>query len=147
MAATVTRLGANDVATLRSISRRFKRRDVDDDTAASLLARDDVVVLATIEGGAPIGFALAYLLPRLDRAEGMLFVYELDVAEEHRRQGHGRAMLDMLKAFSAEWGLMKMFISTGEDNEVAQTLFATAGGERALRGNLWYGWSEGDDGW
>ena len=32
-------------------------------------------------------------------------------------------------------------------NEVAQALFATAGGERALRGNLWYGWSEGDDGW
>lgn len=147
MATEVRRLQSGDEAILRTISRRFKRRDVDEDTAAALLARSDVVVLAALEDDTAIGFALAYLLPRIDRDQGMLFVYELDVAEEHRRQGHGRALLEQLQDFSAEQGLMKMFVSAGEDNEVAQTLLATSGGERSLRGHLWFGWSEGDDGW
>lgn len=144
MAATVRRLGAGDEATLQAISIHFKGRDVDEGSAGALLARDDVVVLAVLDGGAPLGFALAYLLPRIDRPQAMMFVYELDVDVEHRRRGHGRALLEHLKNLCVEQGLMKMYISTGEDNEVAHTLFAAAEVERSGRRHLWFGWTEAD---
>ena len=144
MAATVRRLVAGDEATLQAISGRFKERDLDADSAAALLTRDDVVVLAVLDGGAPLGFALAYLLPRIDRPQAMMFVYELDVDEEHRRRGHGRALLEHLKLLCVEQGLMKMYISTAEDNEVAHTLLAAAEVERSGHRHLWFGWAEAD---
>lgn len=60
------------------------------------LARPDNVLIVSVMDGGPVGFLLAYLLDRVDRDQQMMFLYEIAVAESHRRRGIGTQMISEL---------------------------------------------------
>ncbi len=93
-------------------------------------------------GGADevIGWCWGYHLVRPDAAP-MLYLHELEVAESHRRQGHGRALVEAFVAAGRSAGAAKMFLSTAEANEPARRLYDSMGGGLAAQGptvNYWF---------
>jgi aminoglycoside 3-N-acetyltransferase I len=61
----------------------------------------------------------------------MYFVYDVDVAQSHRRRGIGTSMLERLAALARERGIDEGFVLTEPENEPANGLYAKAGGDRS----------------
>lgn len=67
---------------------------------------------------------------RVDRPQPMVILYEVETAEEFRRQGLGRAMVDEFVRICRERGFVKAWVPTNASNTAAIALYASAGGER-----------------
>jgi ribosomal protein S18 acetylase RimI-like enzyme len=101
-----------------------------------ILADERVHVLAAFEGDEPVGYALLYVLPRID-GRRMVFLYDVGVAEPFRRRGVGRKLMDAATTVMREAGAYKMFVLTDDDNEAAMALYASAGASRDADQVLW----------
>ena len=102
---------------------------------AQLLSRPENVFLVVLEGTVPIAYAIAYRLDRIDRAEPMMLLYEIEVAEPHRRLGIGKQLIEELKAECAKENADKMWAPTHCTNVTATELFASTGAEPGSREN------------
>jgi ribosomal protein S18 acetylase RimI-like enzyme len=78
---------------------------------------------------AAVGYVLVYVLPRID-ARRMAFLYDIGVAEPHRRRGIGRALVEEAARTARDEGAHKLFVLTDEENDAAMALYARAGGRR-----------------
>jgi ribosomal protein S18 acetylase RimI-like enzyme len=96
----------------------------------ALLGEDSTLFLVAFEGGDPIGFVLAYQLPRRHGDEAMLLVYEVGVDDAHRRRGVAKVLLAELARIARELGIGEGFVLADHDNDVANALYASQGGER-----------------
>ena len=95
----------------------------------SQLTRQDVVLLVAEENGAVIGYVYAGLegfdYMALRGPAGAL--YDIVVDPAHRGTGVGRRLLDAALTWLAAHGAPRVVLSTAEQNESAQRLFAGAG--------------------
>ena len=57
----------------------------------------------------------------------MMFLYEIAVAESHRRRGIGTRMIAELKAICWAQNVMKIWVPTGRSNVAATRLYASTG--------------------
>jgi ribosomal protein S18 acetylase RimI-like enzyme len=94
----------------------------------SLLADPRTLMLVAFDGERPVGFVLAYELPRRHGDHAKLFVYEVDVAESHRRRGIASALLARLGELARERCIRTGFVLTEPDNGPANALYRDAGG-------------------
>lgn len=85
--------------------------------------------VAACDGDVPLGYALAYLLPRVDRCKNMLYLHEVGVDEHARGTGVGKAMINEALRICREEGIMEMFVIADADNEPAKRLYSTTGGK------------------
>lgn len=88
-------------------------------------------MIVAAEDGEPIGFAVAYLLDRINENHRMALFYEIEVAEAHRRRGVGRAMIETLKSMCGAEGVAKMWVQTSPSNEAAVALYPSTGARAA----------------
>jgi [ribosomal protein S18]-alanine N-acetyltransferase len=95
--------------------------------AEALLADPGTLLLVAFDGERPVGFVLAHELPRRHGDRSKLFVYEVDVAETHRRRGIGQALLARLAELARDRGIRVGFVLTDEDNAAANALYRRAG--------------------
>jgi aminoglycoside 3-N-acetyltransferase I len=95
---------------------------------AALLVDPRTLLLAAFDGDRPVGFVLAHELPRRHGDRAKLFIYEVEVAESHRRRGIGAALLARLAELARERGIRVGFVLTGPDNGPANALYRSAGG-------------------
>jgi ribosomal protein S18 acetylase RimI-like enzyme len=116
-------LAPGDEAVVRELATYDGRGDPE-----ALLADPRTLMLVAFDAERPVGFVLAHVLPRRhgDRAE--LFVYEVDVAESHRRRGIASALLERLGELARERGVRAGFVLTEPDNGPANALYRDAGG-------------------
>lgn len=91
-----------------------------------LLADERTIFVAAFEDGRAVGFALGYLLPRRHGDATVLFVYEVDVAETHRRRGIASGLLRRLRE---EAPGDVAFVLTEPENRAANELYRSLGGE------------------
>jgi aminoglycoside 3-N-acetyltransferase I len=77
--------------------------------------------------GDPIGYAVAYILDRVDRDQRMMLFYEIEVRESHRRRGIGTAIVDTLKDVCRANDVMKMWVPTSRANAAATRLYTRTG--------------------
>lgn len=94
----------------------------------ALLADSRTLMLVAFGAGRPVGFVLAHELPRRHGPPAQLFVYEVDVAESHRRRGIATALLARLAELARERGIPAGFVLTEPDNGAANALYRGAGG-------------------
>jgi ribosomal protein S18 acetylase RimI-like enzyme len=99
----------------------------------SLLADPRTLMLVALDVERPVGFALAHELPRRHGDRAHLFVYEVDVAESHRRRGIASALLERLAELGRRRGIRVAFVLTEPDNEPANALYRSAGGTSQLQ--------------
>jgi ribosomal protein S18 acetylase RimI-like enzyme len=95
---------------------------------SAFLSRAENVLLVAVEADAPVGYVVAYLLDRVDRAQQMVFFYEIGVAQSHRRRGIGKKLVSELKSICRAHDVMKMWVPTGRSNVGATRLYASTGG-------------------
>ena len=98
------------------------------------LEEPDVVVLVAESEGEVIGYTYAGVegwdYMALRGPAGAL--YDIVVDPARRGQGVGRQLLDATLAMLAERGAPRVVLSTAEQNEPAQRLFASAGFRRTM---------------
>ena len=120
--ATVRRLGPGDEEVVRKLA--------DGEAQTALLGDDATIFLAAFRDDEPVGFVFGYELPRRHGAPSILFVYELDVAEGHRRQGIAARLMNELAEIARERGIQDGFVLTEPGNDPANALYRSLGGER-----------------
>ena len=101
-----------DTARMRSVLNLFGevfemngfycRRQPDDDYLNDLLASDSFIAMAAIDGDATVGALTAYELRKYEQARSEIYIYDLAVAETHRRQGIATALIDALKPLAKQ---------------------------------------------
>jgi ribosomal protein S18 acetylase RimI-like enzyme len=141
-AVSVRRLGPGDEEVLNQLARsgsRYEEPGVDEPDevplspadAANFLADDRTHLFVAHEDGDDlVGFVVANELLHRHTFTRMLIVYEVGVAEQHRRRGVGRALLDAVRALAVERGIPEGFVLTEATNTPAMALYAAAGGTR-----------------
>ena len=107
---------------------RALRTDDGDGDPEGLLADPRTLMLVAFDEEQPVGFVLAHELPRRHGDRAKLFVYEVEVAEDHQRRGIASALLDRLADIARERGMRIGFVLTEPDNTAANALYASAGG-------------------
>ena len=85
-------------------------------------------MLVAFDGERPVGFVLAHELPRRHGDRAKLFVYEVEVAESHRRRGIASALLARLADLARERGIRTGFVLTEPDNGPANALYRSVAG-------------------
>ena len=101
-------------------------RLAEDVPRTALLADERTIFVVAFDCDEPVGFAFGYLLPRRHGDAEILFVYELDVNESHRRRGIAtRLMRELIRLGGAP-----AFVLTEPDNHAANRTYRSLGGER-----------------
>lgn len=133
----IQRLLPADVAGMRALNRLFSEAFDDPKSYAAapppdaylegLLAKDHVVALAAIAGEAVIGGLVAYELDKFEQARRELYIYDLAVAEPHRRQGVATALIRELQALGRTRGAWVIFVQADPPDAPAIRLYEGLG--------------------
>ncbi len=107
----------------------------------ALLADDRHYFIAAYVGEEPVGYVFAYRLARFDGRRPQVLLYEIGVAEQYRRRGIGRALIEDLKATANADGCGKMTVPTNRSNEAAMALYRSTGGEGGAADATAFWWS------
>ena len=91
------------------------------------LARDESVVLVAERDGMVIGFTQLYPVFSSVRTARLWLLNDLFVAEDARRGGVARALLDAAADFARRDGACGLMLETGRDNAPARALYRAAG--------------------
>jgi aminoglycoside 3-N-acetyltransferase I len=92
----------------------------------SMLAQDHVIALAACVGDEVIGGLVAYELVKLEgRRE--VYLYDLAVAEAHRRRGVATALIERLRAIAAERGAWVVYVQADYGDDPAVALYTKLG--------------------
>ncbi|MCP4549944.1 MAG: GNAT family N-acetyltransferase [bacterium] len=126
----ILRLGTDDIDLATQTLTLLKGNAAPDPSLHLSLGDEQGYLLAAVQNNQPLGFLIAYLLPRFSNPEPMMLLYEIEVAATHRRQGVGRAMIDKLKTICHKRNCFKMWVLTNTSNLAACGLYTATGAER-----------------
>ena len=92
-----------------------------------LLASDDFVALAAMKADAVVGGLAAYQLRKFEQKRSEIYIYDLAVAEGHRREGIATALIEELKKIAARRGAYVIFVQADLGDEPAIALYTKFG--------------------
>lgn len=94
---------------------------------ARLLGQDHFIALAALENGIMIGGLAAYVLDKFEQARKEIYIYDLAVAEPHRRKGAASALIADLQKRGKEIGAYVIFVQADYGDEAAIALYTKLG--------------------
>jgi aminoglycoside 3-N-acetyltransferase I len=94
-----------------------------------LLSDDRFVLLTASEGGRVIGALYAYELRKYERERSELYIYDLAVAETHRRRGAATALIEALRPIAREKKAWMIFVQADREDAPAVALYRKLGVE------------------
>jgi aminoglycoside 3-N-acetyltransferase I len=94
---------------------------------AELLARDTFIAIVAMHEDAVIGTLAAYVLPKFEQARREIYIYDLAVAEVHRRTGVATAMIERLRILAAQRGAYVIFVQADYGDDAAIALYSKLG--------------------
>lgn len=94
-----------------------------------LLEGDSFIALAALKSGDVIGGLTAYELTKFEQERSEIYIYDLAVASDFRRQGIATALINKLKEMAARRGAYVIFVQadTGIEDEPAISLYTKLG--------------------
>ncbi|MYS78753.1 GNAT family N-acetyltransferase [Streptomyces sp. SID5474] len=95
------------------------------DWAARFLGEAGHHILLAYVGATPVGMVTGVETTHPDKGTEM-FLYELAVADDHRRHGIGRALTEALAELARKRGCYGMWVLTERDNEAALATYRAA---------------------
>lgn len=136
MSVEVIRLGADDIGIMRELNAMFAEafaepdsylRAPGDDYLRRTLAKTDVIMLAAIANGRVSGGLVAYVLDKLEQERSEIYIYDLAVAETHRREGIATALIAEVQAIAATTGAWVIYVQADYGDEPAIALYEKLG--------------------
>lgn len=99
------------------------------DTAylSRLLGGESFIALAALKGDAVVGGLAAYELRKFEQARSEIYIYDLAVAEAHRREGIATALIQALKEIAVLRGAYVLFVQADHGDEPAIALYSKLG--------------------
>ena len=132
-------LGSSDIGLMRDLLRMFGRAfddmptytavQPDDAYLAHLLGSDTFIAVAALqgEGEVVVGGLAAYVLPKFERARSEVYLYDLAVADTHRRRGIATALIAELRRIAAARGAWVVFVQADYGDDPAVALYTKLG--------------------
>ncbi|MGA8663972.1 MAG: GNAT family N-acetyltransferase [Thermoplasmata archaeon] len=103
------------------------------------LADDRNVFLLALEADIPVGFLRGTELLQLTSSRRQMFLYEVAVAEAHRRRGVGAKLVGELLHYCTTHGFDEVFVFTDDPaNDAAERLYRSTGAVTETRGDRMY---------
>ncbi len=134
---TIQLIRGKDIQLMRELLQVFGQAFEDLDTYCQappgadylkkLLSRDDFIALAAIKYGNVVGGLTAYQLHKYEQERSEIYIYDLAVASEHRRQGAATALIGELKAMASQQNAYVIFIQADYDDDPAIELYSKLG--------------------
>ena len=134
---SIRQLGVGDVALMEAMMTMFGAafEEAEIYTAARpspgylqrLLGSQYFIALAAMKGGAVVGGLAAYDLQKFERERSEIYIYDLAVAAEHRRQGIATALIEQLKAEALARGAYVVFVQADRGDGPAVALYTKLG--------------------
>jgi aminoglycoside 3-N-acetyltransferase I len=141
MALKVRRLKRDDAALAVGVVKAFARRDVSLAYMERFLANEANHLIVAEVDNALAGFLLAHSLDRLKEEARKLFIYEIEVAEGHRRQGIGSVLIEHALGIAREEQMLSAFVFTNYANAGAVEFYKRTGARVATGDNLLFVYS------
>ncbi|HEY9552509.1 AAC(3)-I family aminoglycoside N-acetyltransferase [Allosphingosinicella sp.] len=94
---------------------------------ARLLGSGRFFALAALKDGAVVGGLAAYELQKFEQKRSEIYIYDLAVAEPHRREGIATALIQELRKIGAERGCYVIFVQADLEDEPAIALYTKLG--------------------
>ena len=89
----------------------------------------------------PVGYLSAYGFPAIDTDCSQVYLYDIIVAEGHRRKGIGSRMIEELKVHCEADGADHIWLGTSLENEAAQRAFEGTGARKVSETYIEYVYS------
>jgi aminoglycoside 3-N-acetyltransferase I len=122
----IRRLGPGDERLVLSGAALFDAPPTELLTQRFLSKEEHHLLYAVEDDGEPVGFVSGVETTHPDKGTEM-FLYELSVAETHRRRGIGTALVRSLAELARERGCYGMWVSTDATNGAALGAYRAAG--------------------
>ena len=104
----------------------------DDGYLGSLLAKRHFIALAATAGNEVVGGLAAYVLDKFERDRREIYIYDLAVAEEHRRRGIATALINRLIDIARDRRAYAIFVQADSDDDPAIKLYETLGAKEEV---------------
>lgn len=139
MSLIVHQLGSHEVAVMEALLGTFGEvfNDVETYTGnrprveylRRLLDSEYFIALAALKEGCVVGGLAAYELKKFEQERSEIYIYDLAVSEEHRREGIATALIEKLKKIATERGAYVLFVQadTAVGDEPAIALYTKLG--------------------
>jgi aminoglycoside 3-N-acetyltransferase I len=134
---SIRALGPDEISIMRRMLRLFAEAfgDFDAYTAKPptdgylrrLLASGHFIALAALNGDDVVGGLAAYELNKFEQERSEMYIYDLAVAEGHRRRGIATALIQELKTIAASRGAYVIFVQADLGDEPAIALYTKLG--------------------
>jgi aminoglycoside 3-N-acetyltransferase I len=133
----VRRITADDVDLMREVLRCFGEVFEEPDTFSSapptrqyleaLLRSDYFIALAALKDAAVVGGLAAYELKKFEQERSEIYIYDLAVAETHRRRGIATSLIAHLRTIAKERGAYVIFVQADQGDTPAIELYTKLG--------------------
>lgn len=133
----VHQLTSADVPRVRALNALFGKAFGDPETygaeppgdayLAALLAKEHVIALVALAGQEVVGGLVAYELDKFERARREVYIYDLAVAEAHRRQGIATGLIRHLSEIASKRGAWVVYVQADYGDEPAIALYEKLG--------------------
>lgn len=97
------------------------------DYRLKLLRSETFVALVAGSGAAVVGALVAYELVKFEQEHSEIYIYDLAVAETHRRQGIATALIARLKEIAAARGAYVIYVQADYGDDAAIALYTKLG--------------------
>jgi aminoglycoside 3-N-acetyltransferase I len=92
-----------------------------------LLGSDTFIALAALKGDEVVGGLAAYVLPKFEQERSEVYIYDLAVADAHRREGIATALIMELKGMASLRGAYVIFVQADHGDDPAIALYTKLG--------------------
>ncbi|TQV77925.1 AAC(3)-I family aminoglycoside N-acetyltransferase [Denitrobaculum tricleocarpae] len=134
---SIRHLGAGDVTLFRELVTLFGEAFEDPETYCGaqpgktyleeLLGGSDFIALAAFQDGRVTGGLSAYVLKKFEQERSEIYIYDLAVAEDHRRKGIATALIEDLKVIAAARGAYVIYVQADLIDLLAIALYTKLG--------------------
>ncbi len=131
---TIRRIALGDVELMNGLLTTFAEAFEDAGTYSAnrpgpeylreLLGSDTFIALAALKDGRVVGGIAAYELKNFEQERSEIYIYDLAVAEAHRREGIATALIMGLKKIAAARGCYVIFVQADRGDGPAIKLYS-----------------------
>jgi aminoglycoside 3-N-acetyltransferase I len=137
MSIRICQLTTNDIGLMQSLLTTFGEAFDEIDTYGGnqpseeylrqLLGGDSFVAVAAIENKTVVGGIAAYELKKFEQQRSEIYIYDLAVAETHRRRGIATALINELKKIAVARGAYVIYVQADIGDDPAIALYTKLG--------------------